>query len=350
MSMRQVAQMAGVSTSTVSRVLNERPNVAADTVAAVRRAVQDLQFRPVLRRSRTANDARAGLRYGTVAFVMFGADDTRRWPILSKLLRGVSNAMESLHLNLLFTCVSKVSELPPRMLDGSVDGVLLNRSIPNQELEDTIRSFPAVWLMAGTRQPLWGDQVMPDNTGIGETAAAYLKRFGHRHVAYLGTGQGSWSLAIRALSFSRAAYESGMTATVINAAEQTSTPFSLQSADGWMKAAKLVVDRLRQIDPRPTGLFVAEDQFLPGIDAALQAHGLSTGPGGAVQIISCNNERPYLAGLRTEPATIEINAESIGWRAVEQLVWRVRNPDVADRIRTMVAPTLIEPQGHAEGP
>ena len=42
---------------------------------------------------------------------------------------------------------------------------------------------------------------MPDNTAIGELAAKYLLERGHKHVAYLSSGFGSWSFEIRSLAF-----------------------------------------------------------------------------------------------------------------------------------------------------
>ena len=96
---------------------------------------------------------------------------------------------------------------------------------------------------------------------------------------------------------------------------------------------------------RPTGLFVSEDRLLPAVDAALAEHGLVSGPGGDVELISCNNERPHLARLRHAPvAEIDIRVESIGRRAVEQLVWRLRHPEAPlERIRSMVEPVVVEP-------
>jgi LacI family transcriptional regulator len=45
---REVARAAGVSTQTVSRVLNYRPDVAPDTVARVREVIAELSYSPNL--------------------------------------------------------------------------------------------------------------------------------------------------------------------------------------------------------------------------------------------------------------------------------------------------------------
>ena len=57
-----------------------------------------------------------------------------------------------------------------------------------------------------------------------------------------------------------------------------------------------------------------------------------------MHLISCNNEMPYLNRLRPAPATLDIRAESIGRRGIEQLIWRLDNANVQERIRKMVEP------------
>src|SRR5204862_7763490 len=104
-----------------------------------------------------------------------------------------------------------------------------------------------------------------------------------------------------------------------------------------------LVERLMQLDPRPTALFISEDKLLAVVVAALARRGIQCGPGGELDLISCNNERPHLHGLHTSPPTIDILAESIGRRGVEHLLWRLRNLDVPERIRTMVEPLLVVP-------
>jgi hypothetical protein len=69
-----------------------------------------------------------------------------------------------------------------------------------------------------------------------------------------------------------------------------------------------------------------------------------------VELVSCNNEQPHYAGLAAEPARIDIRPEAIGRRGVEQLMWRMRRgPEVPERVRVMVDPVLIEPDGHNNG-
>jgi LacI family transcriptional regulator len=340
-SIREVAQLAGVSTSTVSRVINARPNVAAGTVASVKRAMGELSFAPSARRSGPKPRIGNGPRTATIAFLVFGTSGSKPAPAFEKLLRGVSGASSQSHLSLIFSFVSDPAELPPRISERRVDGILLHGERPSANVQAHLQSIPTVWLMANRQRPLWGDQVMPDNTAIGEVAARFLLDRGHKHVAFLSSGWGSWSFEIRSLAFCMTIQDAGGKVDLLEAAEARSA--DLWDSDGLMRAGELLVARLVELNPQPTALFVSEDKLLPVVDAALARRGIRCGAGEKLELISCNNERPHFSRLQTPPPTIDIRAESIGRRGVEHLLWRLQNTDVPERIRTMVEPVLVVP-------
>jgi LacI family transcriptional regulator len=350
--MQRVAHLAGVSTSTVSRVVNEHPSVASETAAVVRKAMRQLSFSPAARRRwGSANGARsAGAT--AIGFVVFGTSGSKTTPAFDNLLRGVSAAANDNDLSLMFSFVSDPSQIPGRVLNRHVDGLLLHGERPGAAAQARFRALPTVWLMGNRQRPQWGDQVMPENTVIGELAANYLVRRGHHSVGYVGTTGGSWSLSLRALAFARSAIDAGATVEQFVATENRTADF--WGEDGLASAADDVVAQLLELKngARPTGLFIAEDRLLPAVSRALLARGVRVGDvrrdhmsgGGAdLELVSCNNERPHLSGVLAPPATIDIRAESIGRRGVEQLLWRMRNRDVPERVRVLVEPVLLEP-------
>lgn len=345
MSMRQVAQLAGVSTSTVSRVINDRPNVAAETVLSVKQAMKRLHFAPTIRRTSLPSN-HSNVRATNIAFIVFADANGQRAQTFDKLLRGVSAALSKQDISLIFSFVRDPSHLPPRVTERRVDGVLLHGGQPSTwDIIPRLGNLPACWLMANPTKPTFGDQVMPDNNHIGEIAAQYLLRRGHRRLAYLGSGNGFWWLKIRSSAFMQATAEVGLEVDFLEARGDQ----EIWTGDGAINVAQGLVDRLMALSPRPTGLFVAEDHLLPALDAALWMRGLRMGKGKDFEVISCNNEQPHLSGLHDVPVTIDIRAESIGWRGVEQLLWRLRNPDAVDRVRTMVEPVLVEPNVYGSG-
>ena len=119
--------------------------------------------------------------------------------------------------------------------------------------------------------------------------------------------------------------------------------------DGLDDAASLLVERLRQMNPLPTGLFIAEDRLAAPLDAAIMNSRCflnANGDGeGAVEIVSCNNERSQFAGMKHPPATIDITAPQpsggSGWSA---FFGRICHPHIhPERIRAMVEPCLVNP-------
>jgi DNA-binding LacI/PurR family transcriptional regulator len=341
MSMQLVAKLAGVSTSTVSRVVNDDPRVAAATVEVVKRAMKQISFTPAVRRNGSRLLGRGTLRSASVAFLVFGTSGQQTAPAFEQLLRGVSAASSEHNLDMIFSFVSDPSHLPPKIVQRRVDGVIMHGERPSPAVQQQLEALPTVWLMANRLRPTWGDQVMPDNTLIGEIAAQYLIRRGHRRLAYLGADSGWWAMDIRSLAFTGRARQIGAEVTTLQAG--TDPHSDLWQNQDLGSLAESLVARLVKLDQLPTGLFVAEDRLVPLIDTALSRRNVRVGPARDVELVSCNNERPYLMGLSCIPATIDIRAESIGRRGVEQLVWRLRHPNVNERMRAMIEPVLVEP-------
>jgi LacI family transcriptional regulator len=348
MSFQRVAELAGVSLSTVSRVVNEHPKVAPDTAAAVKLVAErlGLALAPRSRRNGSnGNGKHHAERAHTIAFLVFGTSGSNPTAGFEKLLRGVSDAAYAHDLSLVLAFVSNPGRIPPRLLERPLAGVLCHGDEPGSNEVARLQSLPTVWLMANRHRPRWGDQVMPNNAVIGDMAARYLVRRGHRRLAYLGADGGAWSMRLRCFAFAKAAEDSGVTAAVFEASagEQGSDYWS--GSDGLPSAVESRVTNMLASSEMPTGLFVAEDRLLPLVDCALRSRGVQ--PGRDLEVISCNNEQPHYVGLASQPARIDIRPEAIARRGVEQLLWRARGGggDAAERIRVMIDPLLIEPDG-----
>src|SRR5688572_15597772 len=106
MSISKVAKLAGVSSSTVSRVINNHPRVAPDTALSVRRAMQELGYTPSETRPGPKPQSRSRKESPEIAFLVLGTSRSRATPAFQDLLRGVSMAATSNDLNLIFHHVS----------------------------------------------------------------------------------------------------------------------------------------------------------------------------------------------------------------------------------------------------
>jgi len=88
-----------------------------------------------------------------------------------------------------------------------------------------------------------------------------------------------------------------------------------------------------------TGVFAAIDFQIPPLYQALDACGAE--PGKGIDIIGCDNAPLFLDRLSPRPATLDINLEMVGYRGIEQLLWRMANPDVKNRTKLLVEPVLV---------
>ena len=338
MSISKVAKLAGVSSSTVSRVINNHPRVAPETAQSVRRAMQTLGYTPSDRRPGPKPSSRARSGVADIAFLVLGTSRNRATPAFQDLLRGVSMAASRHELNLIFHHVPDPNRLPPRVLDQRIDGMLLHGATPGEETRERLRRIPTVWLMGNLRRPDWGDQVLPDAYEIGELAARYLTGRGHQRLCYLNLDAGHWSLRMYGHAFTSAAQDLGVH---VDRVEQPSDASGGYWHDFRPESVDTLVAQYMALSPRPTGIFAADDMQVAILQPALQKAGVEVGRG--IDIISCNNEQPYLVGLQPRPAEIDIRVESIGRRGVDQLLWRLEHPDVPERIITTIEPMVLTP-------
>lgn len=345
MSINKVAELAGVSNSTVSRVINNHPRVALETAKAVKEAMKQLNYVPSDRRPGPKPMSRQRTQTLTIAFLVFGTQQGRSTPAFMELLRGVSTGASMFNVNLQFAHVTDVQELPSRITEHKIDALLLHGLMPAQAVREKLMKLPTVWLMGNRRRPDWGDQVMPDAYEIGAAAARYLLDRGHRSIAFLNLDQGFWPFQVSAYSFETAAREADATCTRFEQSRRESHGYWPTHT---REAVNELVQKFLSQPNRPTGLLIADDMQTAMIQPALQEAGIEIGPG-KTEIISCNNEKPYLLSLNPRPAVVDIRVEAIGRRGVEQLLWRLDHLSVPERIITAIEPLVIDHDGNGVG-
>ena len=339
MSIVEVAKLAGVSHATVSRVINNRPGVSPECVRLVRKAMQSTGYTP----SGRGRPVNGQTRVGTIALLMIGTDLTLMLaPVAGAVLHAVEDALGELGFNLILGKLNDSGRLPPSVVNGRVDGLLLYGYPPPRKHHSHLAKFPCVWLLSA-RSPrgYWGDRIEPDNEAIGRMAAEYLASKGHSNIAMLNVSPDHEGYAIRSRSFTDTAESLDSTAhsVVVNEKTDPRMPFV---GDYDELAVKEMVARYLAIEPRPTGLFVPRDELTVMVYHELRAQGVE--PGRDVEVISCNNA-PVLSGLDPRPATIDLRPELIGRQAVEQLTLRIKKPHDPVSVVSAVEPRLVEGDG-----
>lgn len=183
LTMQDVARAAGVSVSTVSRVVNGDRYVGGATRARVEAAVADLGFHP----NRMAQKLRPGRPTDTIALVIEDVSN----PFYAAIAEGVDSvAQQHRHLLILGTTrrsVDQEREVLAELLRRRVDGLLVVPSGPDHlETYDRLGRWAPMVFIDRRPRGLAGDAVVLDNRGATRRVVTSLVGAGHHRIAYLG--------------------------------------------------------------------------------------------------------------------------------------------------------------------
>jgi len=176
-----VANHAHVAISTVSRVLNQSPEVSPATRNRVERAIAELQYRP----DRTARSL-AQQEYNTLAVALpsFTA------PFQNELLKGIRTCIREHALDLLI-CDLGSSNHDRALLDflkrGAVQGMLIGGMQISPQVRTTLQSLHAPTAVIGDLCEGVDSYAWDDTTGA-SAAVDHLIDQGHRHIAMIRSG------------------------------------------------------------------------------------------------------------------------------------------------------------------
>ena len=322
--MADVARTAGVSTMTVSNVINGRPRVGAATRERVLAAISDLGYQ--------VNLAARHLRAGRTGVVGLAVPELER-PYFAQLAGRLADRFEAHGLRIVMerTGASREGELDAvafsrlRMYDGLILSVV---DIDPAELTQMHPDAPVV--MIGERAlPSRFDHVMMDNVDGARQATAHLLATGARRVAMLG-GNPEWTAnmpALRAEGYALAHAEAGVP---MDPELTVRCKFTLQ--EGY--------DAIRSLHDRGIGfdaVFALTDVVALGALRALADAGLRVPDD--VQVIGFDDidEAPYLV-----PALSSINPghEEMADAIVAQLIAQINGGPTGEP-QELVAPARL---------
>lgn len=323
-----VAQAAGVSLKTASRVLNGEPNVASATRERVQDAAASLGFR---RNAVAADLARGGLS----RLVGFITGDLAN-EFYSALASGIERELREHGLQLL---TASSDEDPDR--EASLTGELIERRVgalivtPAGADQSALRSEIAAGLpVVVVDRPAAGmdvDTVVIDNRGGTRAAVAHLLAHGHRRIGFVGDEPHLWTYQERSAEFLAAMTEAGV---------PDAQRLVRSGAHDAAAARGLALELLGAPEP-PTAILAANNRATVG---TLQA--LRDTPGGAdVAVVGFDDfELADLLGI----TVVAYDAVEMGRRAAELAVARSADPDRT--VEQVVLPTRVVTRGSGERP
>ncbi len=321
---RDVAQAAGVSTATVSRALRGLPHVDPETRERVRRVAAELDYVVSPSASRLASG-----RTGTVAVITPFID---RW-FFSTLLSGISDVLQESDVDLLVYEVGDPATSPglpaERRLRGRVDGVIVV-TLPTDapRIADMLEiGLPTSFV--GVRWP-GVPSVCIDDAAAGRMATQHLINLGHERIGIIsGRPQASTSQANRALGYTTAMEGAGL------GCDPSLEAFGYFTVAGGESA---MTSLLSQPQP-PTAVFAMSDDMAFGAIRALQRHGIR--PGADIAIASIDGHD--LAEL-LDLTTVGQPVAQMGRMAADALLARMLGQDV-DGPDEITVPTTLTVRG-----
>ncbi len=202
----QVAAMAGVSQSAVSRVFTPGASVSPRTAEKVRAAAEQLGYRPnVLARAMITGRSRMiGL---VVAYL-----DNQFYPVaLERLSRALQARGYHVLIFMADNDAAKTDEVVRELLDYQVDGIVTASVAMSNDLTTRCEAagIPVVAFNRGQDDPRLSE-VTSDNLAGGRKIAEFLVAGGHRRMAHIAGWQGSSTGRDRALGFRQGLEEAGL--------------------------------------------------------------------------------------------------------------------------------------------
>jgi len=264
LTIREVAAAAGVSAQTVSRVINDRPDVAPDTSERVRQVIRETGYAP--------NMLARGLTQGrshTIAVVAYGLDYFGPSFVLSAIERRAAERGYAIMLNLLLEPdATKVDQLLNGLSARQVDGIIW--AIPEVgDNRDLLRSRVAelsvpLILVGGMTGVPFLPSVTIDNAAIGRLATEHLLAGGSRKLGVITGPPSWWEARQRRAGWADTLARHGLDLTDCEVYEGDWTVQSGVAAFGAMRASCPDID----------AIFASNDQMALGVLHAAHSLGL----------------------------------------------------------------------------
>ncbi|WP_432799330.1 LacI family DNA-binding transcriptional regulator [Poriferisphaera sp. WC338] len=346
MRLKDIASHAGVSISTVSRVLNGEPGPSEETVLQVRKAIESSGYLSKRLAVRKKQPKRDGIKTGNIGLVQLYEGNRSHAELYVELLRGACAALSSEGINVIVGQANAMSDLPPAILNRNVDGLLLLGSpVRGGEMETFLGTYTSVWLTSHNPNGE-DDAVLAGNEKVGRVAAEYLVEGGHKNLAFINPDVDHAVFCRRGDAFMFAAQQKKVKVEMHGGKCYELDEKGLPNFGHLEAKLKPVFERMMNKKNRPTGFFIPNDLITAISYRILQSLGIQIGKD--IEVISFGHELTYLAGLSPRPAMIDSGAELIGRRGVEQLLWRLCNPDQDRTVEVAIDPHIVPSETRRE--
>lgn len=327
---KDVAQEAGVSTQTVSRVMNKFSYVSEETRQRVEEVVERLGYRPsTLARSLIQQ------RSYTLGVVTFGL----KYIGPSRTLNGIADQADKLGYMLLMKeldnfDIQSLDEVMDSLLARQVDGIIwVAPEISNNHawVDEQSRDMPVPILFLAMNPRKGISSVATDNYQGGVMATRHLLDKGRKQIGHISGPMTWWEAEER-----KRGWREALEAAGLDASEQFCAEGNWSSASGEQAFHQLLANY-----PKMDAVFVANDQMALSVLREAHRHGIRVPE--QLAVIGFDNlpeSAHFYPSLTTISQDLQLLGEEAVQRTVEMIQARQNNQSIPAYAQ-FIQPTLI---------
>ena len=302
--LKQVAEHAGVSFKTVSRVLNGDPNVSPDTRAKVQDSIKALDYRP--------NMAARSMRTGKSQIIGFITDEVATGPFAGNIIKGAQHEAWQ-HEKLLFVVNTEsdpkieqkaIAMMLERRVEGILYGTWYHREATPPAMLSEIPTVLVDCFVSDQSLP----SVVPDEVRGGREATTALLEKGHRRIGFLNDGNPVPASKGRLMGYQQALANFGV------AYDESLVVLGSGNASGGYDCALNLLQR----EDRPTAIFCFNDRMAMGAYDAIRKLGLRIPKD--IAVIGFDNQEIIAAQLHPTLSSMQLPHYEMGQWAVRYLI------------------------------
>ncbi|MFZ0544582.1 MAG: LacI family DNA-binding transcriptional regulator [Candidatus Promineifilaceae bacterium] len=328
---KEVAAAAGVSTMTVSRVLNDRPDVSTETRKRIKKIIKELEYRPsavarslIQQKSYTLGVVTAGLQHIGPSRILNGITSIAEETGYALLLKELPNYQ-----------IANVTPVFQELLSRHVDGIIwaVAEIGDNHKWVGDASLSPEMPIVFLTMEPSETETAVSiDNYYGGKLAMSHLFEQGYHHIGHIA-GPLDWWEARQRL----AAWKDSLVERSLPVKEIHWTEGNWSSASGTDAVEKLLAQY-----PEMDAIFVANDQMALSAMQILHKRGICIPED--IAIVGFDN-MPESAYFYPSLTTIQQDQYELARIAVQEVIqiiersWQGKEPDTPQS--TVLLPSLI---------
>lgn len=314
---KDVAALAGVSPSTVSRTCKNNPSISEETKERVRKAMAKLGYEPNFQASNLASQ-----NSRTISIILpASAKEVYENSFYLEAIQGISHYCNGRQYMTTIVTGQDEAEILDAVRSmsrsGKVDGFIILYSKKDDPVIDYLFNEGLLYILIGKATQYTNQTIYIDNDNLlaGREAAEYLYQLGHRRIAYLGSDSSLMFSADR-----KAGYQLALASHQLPVRPEYCVEVKNVSENNEEAIRGLLMQK-----DRPTAILVSDDILAVSLERVCLENHLAIPED--LSIISFNNS---LFARLTSPqlTSIDIGAGQLGSEAASQIINHIENPNL----------------------